>query len=97
MAPLITIIEKQVVWLVTNIYTNRYTSTGRTELTIYGKEQDAITEFTRRIRKAQPDEVKFYDYDHAQLQVDLGLANGCYQYDAGEDIVVICLDKDVDN
>lgn len=86
------IVEKQIVWLVTNIYL--YTSTGRIETTIYGKEQDAIDEFSQRIQKALPIDYPVLSLEH---DIALGIANGSYQYQEGENIVVVALDKDVVN
>ena len=91
---MITVVEKQVVWLVSNIYTNQHTSTGRVETTIYGKEQDAVAEFSRRIREGLPRDTPTLVLEH---EIELGLANSCYQLDCDEDICVVCIDKDVVN
>ena len=82
--------------MVTNIYTNRYTSTGRTGTTIYGREQDAKDEFVKRVKRSLSEEVS-EDVDRVEFEIEIALANGCYQYNCGEDIVVIAIDSDVVN
>lgn len=89
MAPLITIVEKQVVWVVGLIRSNKSFS-----FKIYGQKQDAIDEFTKCIKRVLREDATIDEIDY---ETALGVANKCYQYLEGEDIAVITLDSDVVN